>query len=249
MARRGWKAEEWRGLVNAVRLERARIPLEAREAGVTDVREFYGDPRTWCAACGTPLWHYWVFARADGASCEIGQECAAVILGQSPCAFLKDEEERREVEGIFAREEADRAARASWWRAPEQRALRTMVVLGARLERTTRTRSEFYSRARRSALAGALSPKFREWVERASKDGVRAVVERTAQGLDQLWALYTGVRASKFDAPVIHDLADREFPVRDDRRVWGAPLSAAQAALVEKLHKRYSKQLKAATTA
>lgn len=237
-----WKAEEWREKVNVVRFNLAGIPLEAREAGINDVRDFYGDPRTSCAACGTPLWHYWTFQRADGATVDIGQECAAIILGMTPYVFLRDAEERQAAEAAFARDEAHKAGLRSWWRSQENAALRRTLVVGARLERTLASLSEFYQKAYRAGRAGAISEKFLAWVDRASEDGVEVAIRRTAGGLMALRGL-EGVRASRFDAPIIRDLADREFPLYDDRALWGSPLSAKQVALIEKLAVRYRKQL------
>lgn len=242
--RRGWKAEEWRGKINRVRFVKAALTLDEKEAGLS-VFEVYGEPVTSCGVCGTPLYHYWKFERADGGFLDVGQECAAVVLGQSPASYLNDEADRRSAEEALLREESAKATARRWWRAPEQAVLRRAVVTGLRAERTLRSSSEFYARAWKISRAGAVSPKFRAWVETASGTDARAAAERTATALQQLSDLSLKVRASKFDAPIIQDMADRAFPIYDDRKIWGAVLSEKQAALISKLHKRYGKQLMA----
>lgn len=240
--RRGWKAEEWRGKINRVAFVRAKVSREDREMGLT-VFEVYGDPLGYCAVCGMPLYHHWNFMREDGAVLLVGQECASVVLGQSPSSYLKDEAERHAADEAFARLEAQEVARRSWWKAPEQAALRRAVVTGLRAERLTFTVSRFYTTAWKAARIGAMSPKFREWVERASTPTAPAAVARTAKALQQLEQLRM-VRASKFDAPIIRDMDERSFPLYDDRKIYGPVLSEKQAELIAKLHKRYSKQMK-----
>jgi hypothetical protein len=242
-----WKAEAWRGAVNVVRYVPATIPLDARELGVTDVREYYGDPLRSCSCCGSPLWHYWEFQRADGEIAVIGSSCATVILGQSPLSFISDARERRQVEEALARELAEIAEQRRWWKAAEQAALRRTIVLGAREEETSRSRSEFYRRAWKSALRGALTPAMRSWIEKLGGDSI-SVVQRTAKALDQLWDLWMRVRSSMYDAPIIDDLFDREFP-ENENLIWGPPLSQKQSELIDKLAKRYRKQMCSAQSA
>jgi hypothetical protein len=237
-----WKAENWRGKINALKFVPCVIPIDAREAGETPT-SYYPDPITSCRICGAPLWHYWICQGGDGVERHVGTECVRVLIGQTPAAFLHDEAERRAAREELERYEAERATLLSWWKAPEQAALRRMIVTGWREEKRQRQGADFYRRAYRAATMGRLSEKFRAWVERASGTDAVAAARRTGEAMRQIRDL-SWVRASRYDAPVIGDFHSRLCPVNDEH-VWGAPVSEAQAALVAKFHHRYRKQIAA----
>lgn len=237
---RGWKALDWRGKVNVVKFVPAPIPEDLRKEG-ENVYTFFSEPLTYCGICGSGIYHHWVFERHDGATMAVGSDCAEVVLGMTPAAYVKDATERRAAEDAIAREAAAQAEARAWLKGDEQHGLRLALVLGARRERQSRTLSNFYSRAYASAKRGAMTPKFREWVERSSRDGVRAVVDRTAAALWKLDALQWA-KLSMYDAPIIGDMVAREFPP-EDRKIMGAPLSANQCALIDRLAHRYRKQI------
>jgi len=215
------------------------MSLDDREAGLT-VYDVYPEPITYCQVCGNPVWHYWEFARADGVTLNVGQECARVVCGGSPAKYLRDEEERQRYEDTVRQEAARAAGHRAWWRAPEQRDLRRVVLLGARQERSEHVGQEFYARARKAARSGCLSEKFRAWVERQGADAC-AVVRRTAEAMRQLYAL--GWCRTGRDRDFIRDLTARVMPTYSDREIRGAPLSERQTECIAKMHHRYRVQI------
>lgn len=242
MARRnGWKAEQWIGSVATVEFVPAKVSADDREAGL-GVRDVYPDPLAWCACCGTPLWHHWIFATATGDTCTIGTSCAAVILGETPAARLSSDQARRDADLAEQREAAERAEAVNWFRAPAQSDLRRAVIVGARAERQAAQGAEFYGRARKAAKVGAVSDRYRTYIVRAAGDDAAASAARTSSAMAQLRVLGQ-CSLGRYDGPLVADLTERVMPLYGQFTTWGSPLSVKQVELVEKKAHRYRKQI------
>ena len=235
-----WKAENWRGKISAGRLVRCKLAPEERERGLR-VEDVFPEGITHCAICGNTLWHYWEFRNAGKDTLDVGQECARIVTGgKPPSSFIRDIEERRQAEAYERQAVLEAARQRDWWRAPEQRQLRRLLVVGAREEWKEGEGQDFYRRARKAARQGRLHDKWQAWVERYGQDPC-SVVRRTAQAMRELRALRwcrTG-RAGE----IVHDLTERLWPVHDFDAICGAPLSEKQAAMVARWRHRFRAQI------
>jgi hypothetical protein len=260
-----WKAEEWRGKISAVQFVSA-LTADERLEGIT-VFQKYDEPIAYCAVCGNGLYHHWLFSCADGTPLIVGDECARIVLGQDPRAYLKDERERQAADAAFARAKAQVAEEARWWKSSEVRELRKTIVLATRMERRLvrefrqgeyrifrETQTDFigdsrfhccmlnyWKRALDAGRKARISEKWQEFIRKSSGDPV-GTVNRTFQTARMLCDL-RDCRLSLYDSPIVGDFWDRMFPAHGDF-AFGSPVSEKQAALIAKLHKRYQKQIK-----
>lgn len=233
----GWKAEQFRGKINAGQFCPATLSLLERESGMT-ITDKWPEGRANCMICGNRVWHYWQFA-AGGETLLVGVECARVVCGDTPAKFLQDLRER-EAFAQWEREQAQQAEQfREWWHAPETYQLRRNILIGARIERQARAGADFYQRALESVRNGRLSEKYQAWILRAGPADV--VATRTSTAMSQLRDLIK-CRTGMYDGPIIKDLYDRVFP-GNPKYCYGAPLSEKQCAMIAKFAHKYRKQI------
>ena len=227
----------FRGKVSRGEYHRYPLTLEERGQGLS-VRDVCPTPPVTCEICGAGCWHYWQFILADGREIVVGDECARVATGgEPPSRYLAERRRERETAEAQERGRLEAHKLRNWWRAPEQRELRRMILSGLREERRQGV-SDFYRRAYAAARGGRLTPKWRIWIERCG-DGQQAA-DRAAEAGRHLRAL-NWCRLGRYDRDIVRDMHDRQFPVNGG--IWCPPMSEKQVALLRRLAKRYAKQI------
>lgn len=237
-----WKAEDWQGKIASVKF----VKFDKGGDSEHNVFELCPEGVTDCAVCGARLWHYWRFEDANGEELHVGQECARIVTGgQPPSVMARDVATRNRLEAEERSAIECMMEQTAWWRGAKQHVLRRWLIAGVCAERKNKG-GDWFRRAYWTARRGALSPSFRKYVERWLMEPGDIVARRAAIALRQIDALQY-VRGGMYDRDVIADMCNRLRPRNPD---WaeGGPITAKQAALIDKLCYRYRNQINKTAT-